>query len=175
MQTQTDPEQIGRHIQAARSGNPQAFGELVKMHEPMLRAFALYRAKAYVRRKTKDDDIKEQIRSLAFEHISEESDSEDGDLLVHLNDCRQGLSETNRNLLANRYFYIDSEREADKVLVKQLKANMVTIAKTSKYRSSLTRTSFAPIASSATKTASWPRRILRTTKKTPEKSAPDIK
>jgi Ca-activated chloride channel family protein len=43
------------------------------------------------------------------------------------------LKDSTMELLANKgngnYFYIDSEREADKVLVKQLTANMVTIAK----------------------------------------------
>jgi len=43
------------------------------------------------------------------------------------------LKDSTMELLANKgngnYFYIDSEREADKVLVKQLNANMVTIAK----------------------------------------------
>ncbi len=43
------------------------------------------------------------------------------------------LKDSKMELLADKgngnYFYIDSEREADKVLVKQLTANMVTIAK----------------------------------------------
>ncbi len=43
------------------------------------------------------------------------------------------LKDSTMELLADKgngnYFYIDSEREADKVLVKQLTANMVTIAK----------------------------------------------
>lgn len=43
MQIHTDTDQVTHYIQASLAGDQLAFGELVKMHEPMLMAFALYR------------------------------------------------------------------------------------------------------------------------------------
>ena len=43
MQTPTDSEKAAQKIEAAQAGDRQAFAELVRMHESMLRTFALYR------------------------------------------------------------------------------------------------------------------------------------
>ncbi len=43
MHTQTDSGQIMQHIKASLAGDDEAFAELVKLHEPMLLAFAHYR------------------------------------------------------------------------------------------------------------------------------------
>jgi RNA polymerase sigma-70 factor (ECF subfamily) len=43
MRTQTDSGQVMQHIKASLAGEDGAFAELVKIHEPMLLAFAHYR------------------------------------------------------------------------------------------------------------------------------------
>ena len=152
MQTETNTDHISQYIEASLTGDHQAFALLVKMHEPMLLAFAFYRlpyaeeateavqdtfvrafeqltdfrpemdfgtwlrsicrfmilsrVKAYIRRKVKHDDYKGQLAALAVQHIaaSPADDSpDDGDLLVHLNLCKEGLSETNQTLINDRY------------------------------------------------------------------------
>ena len=76
---QTTTELTNRYLQAAQKGDQQAFGELIKIHEPMLRA---------------------------INHLSAEPDPEDSDLLAHLNQCRQSLSETNQTLLRTAAVFV---------------------------------------------------------------------
>lgn len=67
MQTQTHNEQIAQYIQASLGGDHQAFAELVRQHEPMLLAFALYRLPYY-------DEAAEAVQDTfvrAFERLSD--------------------------------------------------------------------------------------------------------
>ncbi len=70
------------------------------------RFMILSRVKTYLRRKVKLDDYKGQIAALAVEHIfssSADDNPDDNDLLVHLIQCKEGLSETNQTLINDRY------------------------------------------------------------------------
>ncbi|MBN2704268.1 MAG: sigma-70 family RNA polymerase sigma factor [Pontiellaceae bacterium] len=149
MQINTETKSIEETIQAAQKGDLQAFGEVVKTYEPMLRAFALYRlpypneaaeavqdtfvraheqlaefrsgadfgawlrsicrymilsrVKSYTRRKVKHDDYKSQIAAIAVQHLATAEEPDGDHLLTHLNQCREGLSETNQSLIRDRY------------------------------------------------------------------------
>jgi RNA polymerase sigma-70 factor (ECF subfamily) len=149
MLTIIETESIEETIQTAQTGDLQAFGELVKAYEPMLRTFALYRlpysdeaaeavqdtfvraheqlaefragadfgawlrsicrymilsrVKSYTRRKIKHDDYKSQIAALAVEHLATVDEPDCDQLLAHLSRCREGLSESNQNLVSDRY------------------------------------------------------------------------
>ncbi len=66
MQTLTNIGQEKEHIQASLEGDHQAFAELVKLHEPMLLAFALYRLPYF-------DEAAEAVQDTfvrAFEQLS---------------------------------------------------------------------------------------------------------